>query len=142
MSEESRIYNFGNYATSSEEIAEIFFYLKQMETQCAFSPDETSDSLVEKQMAVSGYVLRIKASLKQFMKNAYQADLDGAPEGSCAGRTAAMLDEMKKITFYFREAALQLPAEKIKDNLCRAAGLAARLPVMVAALDAGEDEAK
>lgn len=101
MSEESRIYNFGNYATSSEEIAEIFFYLKQMETQCAFSPDETSDSLVEKQMAVSGYVSRIKASLKQFMKNAYQADLDGAPEGSCAGRTAAMLDEMKKSRFIF-----------------------------------------
>ncbi|MGN1080272.1 MAG: hypothetical protein ACI4TE_08905 [Alphaproteobacteria bacterium] len=142
MSEESRIYNFGNYVTSSEEIAEIFFYLKQMETQCAFSPDETADSLVEKQMAVSGYVSRIKASLKQFMKNAYQSDPDRAAEESCAGQAVAILDEMKKITFYFREAALQLPAEKIKDNLYRAAGLAARLPVMVAALDAGEDEAK
>lgn len=37
---------------------------------------------------------------------------------------------------------MQLPAEKLKDNLYRAAGLAARLPVIVAALDAGEDEAK
>ncbi len=142
MSEEARVYNFGNYVTSSEEIAEIFFCLKQMESQCAFSPDETPDSLVEKQMAVSGYASRIKASLRQFMKNAYRQDLDRAPEGSRAGQAVAALDEMKKITFYFREAALQLPAEKLKDNLYRAAGLAARLPVIVAALDAGEDEAK
>lgn len=142
MSEETRIYNFGKYVTSSEEIAEIFFYLKQMEIQCAFSPDETTDSLVERQMAVSGYASRAKAALKLFMKNAYQADPADMPKESCAGRTAAVLDEIKRLTFYLRDAALQLPAAKIKDNLIRAAGLADRLPVMAAALDAGEDEAK
>lgn len=142
MSEEARIYNFGNYVTSSEQIAEIFFYLKQMEDHCIFSAEETSDSLVEKQMAVSGYASRIKGSLKQFMKNVYRTDLDRVAKETYAGRIADTLDEIKKTTFYFREAALQLPAGKIRDNLYRAAGLAAGLPVMVAALDAGEDEAK
>ena len=142
MSEETRIYNFGNYVTSSEQIAEIFFYLKQMEVQCAFLPDETSDSLVEKQMAVSGYVSRIKGSLKQFMKSVYQTDLEHVAKETYAGRIAVTLDEIKNITFYFREAALRLPAEKIRDNLHRAAGLAAGLSAMVAAFDAGEDEAK
>ncbi len=142
MSAEPRIYNFGNYVTASEGIAEIFFYLKQMEIQSFFLPNETVDSLVEKQMAVSGYVSRIKASLKQFMKNEYQTDVGREKQRGYVNQIIVILDEMKKITFYLREAALQLPAEQIKDNLSRAAGLAARLPVMVAALDAGEDEVK
>lgn len=142
MSAEPRIYNFGNYVTSSEEIAEIFFCLKQMETQCYFLPNETTDALVEKQMAVSGYVSRIKASLKQFMKNEYQTDVGREGQKGYVGQIVAILDEMKKITFYLRDAALQLPADKLKENLYRAAGLAAQLPEMVAALDAGEDEVK
>lgn len=109
MSEEARVYNFGNYVTSSEEIAEIFFCLKQMESQCAFSPDETPDSLVEKQMAVSGYASRIKASLRQFMKNAYRQDLDRAPEGSRAGQAVAALDEMKKSRFIFARPLCSCP---------------------------------
>ncbi len=142
MSEENRIYNFGKYVTSSEEIAEIFFFLKQMESVLSFPPDESVDFLVEKQTAVSGYVSRIKASLRQFMEKAYRIDPDLAEKGTCAGKAVEILDEMKKITFYFRDAALQLPAEKLKDNLLRAAALANQLPAVIAALDAGEDEIK
>lgn len=142
MSEETRIYNFGKYVTSTEEIAEIFFFLKQMEAVLSFSPDESVDFLVEKQTAVSGYVSRIKASLRQFMEKAYRIDPDQVKKGSCAGRAVEILDEMKKITFYFRDAALRLSAEKLKDNLLRAAALANQLPAVIAALDAGEDESK
>ena len=142
MSEEARIYNFGSYVTSSEEIAEIFFYLKQMEVQCSFLSQASSDALVEKQMAVCGYVSRIKASLRQFMKNEYQTELEEIAKESCAGKIITVLDEIKKNTFYFRDVALQLPEEKLKDNLYRAVELTAQLPEMVAALDAGKDEVK
>lgn len=142
MPENTKIYNFGEYSTASEEVAEIFFYLKKMGPELAFSENDSAAVLVEKQEAVSGYVSRIKSSLKQFMKNAYKADLTDAPEGSYAARISAVLDEMKKITFYFREAAVDLPPERLRENLHRAAELSAGLDKMAAALDAGEDEMK
>lgn len=142
MPKDTGIYNFGEYATASEEIAEIFFYLKKMEPELAFSQDDGAGVLIEKQEAVSGYVSRIKSSLKQFMKNEYKADLADAPEGSYAARISAVLDEMKKITFYFRKAAVDLPPERLRENLHRASELSAGLAKMAAALDAGEDEVK
>lgn len=139
---EERIYDFGDYTTASEEIAEIFFYLKKMEPELAFSDADGVSALVEKQEAVSGYVSRIKSSLKQFMKNTYKADLADVPEGSYAARISAVLDEIKKITFYFKEAAVNLPPERLRENLHQAAVLSAGLVKMAAALDAGEDEVK
>lgn len=142
MATEKRIYDFGNYSTSSEDLAEILFYLKKMTSVVEFSETESLDSLVEKQMAVSGYASRMKTSLRSFLKNAYQTDLDNVPEDSYAGKIVKNLNEMKKKTFYFREMALQLPADEIKANLQEAAQLAEAVPLMVAALDAGEDEVK
>lgn len=142
MAEETRIYDFGNYVTASEELAEIFFCLKRMATVFEFSDEENIDSLVEKQMAVSGYASRMKSALSDFLRRAYHAELKDAAEGSYARKIENSLNEMKKKTFYFREVALQLPADKIKANLHEAALLAAALPSMVAALDAGGDEIK
>ncbi|MBR1778465.1 MAG: hypothetical protein IJ752_07800 [Alphaproteobacteria bacterium] len=142
MTEEKRIYDFGNYVTASEELAEIFFCLKKMASVLEFSDDETVDALVEKQMAVSGYASRMKSSLSDFLERAYHAELDQVAQGSFAAKIAENLNEMKKKTFYFREIALQLPADQIKANLREAARLAGGLPSMVAALDAGEDEVK
>lgn len=140
--EKTRIFDFGNYVTASEELAEIFFCLKKMAAVLEFSEDETIESLVEKQQAVSGYASRMKSSLSDFLDRAYHTDVDDVAEGSYAWKIAECLKEMKKKTFYFREMALQLPAEEIKSNLHQAARLAADLPLMVAALDAGEDEVK
>ena len=142
MAEETHIYDFGNYVTASVELAEIFFCLKKMAAVLEFSQEESVDSLVEKQMAVSGYASRMKSSLARFLEREYQAELKDAAEGSYARKIENCLNEMKKKTFYFREIALQLPADKIKANLNEAALLAAGLPAMVAALDAGEDEVK
>ena len=142
MTAEKRIYDFGNCSTSSEDLAEILFCLKKMTSVLEFSETETVDSLVEKQMAVSGYASRMKMSLSNFLKNEYHTDLEDVSEKSYAGKIVKNLDEMKKKTFYFRDMALQLPADKIKANLHEAALLAGAVPSMVAALDAGEDEVK
>ena len=135
-------YNFGNYAIVSEELAEVFFCLKKMAEVFEFSENENTVSLVEKQMTVSGYASRMKSSVSDFLKRVYRIDLDHAAKDSFAGKIAEVLNEMKRKTFYFREIALQLPADKIKANLRDAALLAGGLPDMVAALDAGEDELK
>ena len=140
MAEEKRVYDFGNYVTSSEELAEIFYNLKKMAAVLDFSENTSADSLVEKQTAVSGYVSRMKHSLSDFAERVYQCGLDDVPQESCAGKIVQTLDEIKRTTFYFRETALQLPADKIKSNLREAARLADALPAMVAALDAGEEE--
>ncbi len=142
MSEETRIYNFENYVTSSQNIAEVFFYLKQMQAQCAVLPAETHKSLVEKQMAVSGFASRIKVSLKQFMQEAYQADPNQISQKTNANQVMTVLDEIKATTFYLHEAALHLSEEQLRRNLHHAAVLSAKIPAMVAALDAGEDEVK
>ena len=142
MTEDQRVYDFGDHVTSSKELAEIFFDLKKMEAVFELSENEPVPSLVEKQTAVCGYVSRMKSALLDFMERAYKTDENNISGNSYAGRIVKNLDEMKKKTFYFQEKALQLPAEKIKANLSDAARLAAELPSMVAALDAGEDEAR
>ena len=141
MAAPADVYNFGDYAIASEELAEVFFCLKKMARALEFSEDEDAVSLVEKQMAVSGYAARMKSSVSAFLKRVYQKELELASKESYAGKICEILNEMKRKTFYFREIALQLPAGKIKDNLREAAALASGLPRMVAALDAGEDEA-
>ena len=140
--EKKRIFDFGNYVTASEELAEIFFCLEKMAAVLEFSENEAVEALVEKQTAVSGYASRMKSSLSDFLEREYDTELDDVAIGSYAWKIAECLKEMKKKTFYFREKALQLPAEEIKSNLHEAARLAATLPLMVAALDAGEDEVK
>ena len=142
MAEETHIYDFGNYETVSEELAEIFYCLKKMASDFDFSENEPIASLVEKQTAVCGYASRMKASFSEFLKRAYHTDPDHVAEGSYAGKIAGVLNEMKRKTFYFEKIALQLPADKIKTNLREAARLANSLPAMVAALDAGEDEVR
>ena len=136
------VYNFGNYAIVSAELAEVFYCLKKLAEIFEFSEDEDAASLVEKQMSVSGYASRMKSSVSEFLKRVYRTDLDRAAKDSFAGKIGDILNEMKRKTFYFREIALQLPADKIKANLRDAALLADGLPDMVAALDAGEDEIK
>lgn len=142
MPEEKRVYDFGKYVTSSEELAEIFYNLKRMESVLDFPENASVDSLVEKQTAVSGYASRMKTSLSNFAKRVYHCDLDAIPQETYAGKIIRTLDGIKKETFYFKEMALQLPAGKIKGNLREAARLADGLPEMVAALDSGEDEGK
>ena len=142
MAEENIVYDFGDHVTTSEELAEIFYCLKKIEPALEFSENETVDSLVEKQMAVSGYASRMKSSVLLYLEKKSQAEIENVPEDSYAGRIIRNLNEMKKKTFYFREKALQLPAGKIKANLQEAALLAGSLPSMVAALDAGEDEVR
>lgn len=141
MEARSGCYNFGDYAIVSAELAEVFFCLKKMAESFDFSEDESAASLVEKQMAVSGYAARMKSSVSAFLKRVYQKDLEQAEKDSRAGKICEILNEMKRKTFYFREIALQLPTGKIKDNLREAAALTGSLPEMIAALDAGEDEA-
>lgn len=140
MSEEQRIYDFGDYVTSSEELAEIFYGLKKMAAALDFSDNTPADSLIEKQTAVSGCVSRMKHSLSDFAKRVYHCGLEDIPPETYAGKIIQTLDGIKRKTFYFKETALQLPADKIKSNLREAARLADSLPAMVAALDAGEDE--
>lgn len=136
------LYNFDGYEISSEELAEVFVCLKNMVAVFDASADENAASLVERQMIVSGYAARMKAAVSGFLKRVYQIQPEKTVKESYAGRIFEILDEIKRKTFYFREIALQLPADKIKTNLQEAASLAAGLPVMVAALDAGEDEGK
>ena len=139
---EKRLYNFDDYEIASEELAEVFICLKNLAAVFDASADENAASLVERQMAVSGYAARMRASVSGFLKRVYQIEPEKAVKESYAGKIFEILDEIRRKTFYFREIALQLPADKIKTNLQEAASLAVGLPVMVAALDAGEDEGK
>ena len=142
MAEEQRIYDFGNHVTTSKELAEIYYYLKKMESVFETAERESVASLVEKQTAVCGYVSRMKSAFLDFMEQVHKTDEENIPEESYAGKIIANLNEMKKKTFYFQEKALQLPTDKIKSNLSEAARLAGELPSMIAALDVGEDRGK
>ena len=139
---EKGLYDFDDYEIVSEELAEVFVCLKNLAAVFDASSDKDAVSLVERQMTVSGYAARMRMSVSGFLKRVYQIEPEKAVKESYAGKIFEILDEIKRKTFYFREIALQLPADKIKTNLQEAASLAAALPVMVAALDAGEDEGK
>lgn len=142
MTQDKQIYNFGDYITTSEEIAELFFYSKKIEASCTFSQNASVENLVQNQTTVSGCVSCMKASLEHFMQKEYETSLDELTETSYGGRIVALLNKIKSIVFYFQEVALGLPIEKLKDNLQQAMERNQRLPQMIAALDAGEDEIK
>ena len=95
MAEENIVYDFGDHVTTSEELAEIFYCLKKIEPALEFSENETVDSLVEKQMAVSGYASRMKSSVLLYLEKKSQAEIENVPEDSYAGRIIRNLNEMK-----------------------------------------------
>lgn len=126
----------------TEEVKEALYYTDMMMSALDFSDAENVEQLVDRQEMAAGIVFRIQVALVNFVKNVYNVDMSLAKEGT---KSAEILSRLKKVyffTFSLREEALNMSLDELRSNLEQARVQASALSILIAALEAGEDEEK
>ena len=132
---------------------EAQYYVSLIQSRADFFQSDSVEALIERQVAVSDASIQLKIAFHEFLSVAYDIPYemfkDDTPgrkikfaDGSKSAEILERLRKITKLTYYINEVAIALPIEDLQENLRQAHQIASALPMLLNAVDAGEDEGK
>lgn len=126
----------------TKEIQAALYYTDKLQSVLDFCNQEDAGQLIDRKDTAAGTVFFIQEALNDFMENTYGVSLAAVTENT---KLADILNRLRKIyalTFELKEVSLTMPVEELKNGLEQAQVLASALPILIYAVEAGEDEQK
>ena len=131
----------------------VEYYVSLLQSRADFFQSDSVETLIERQIAVWDASLHLKVAFYEFLSAAdnipYEMFDEYKPgkkikfdDGSKSAEILERLQKIIKLTYYTNEAALALSIEDMQENLRQAYQIASALPMLLNAVNAGEDEGK
>lgn len=128
--------------TGTEKIRDALYYADMVRSALDFSDGESVEELVDRRETAAGAAIRVRVALIEFVRDVYDADFSLAKKGTKSAEIQERLKKINFLTFSLRKDALNMSVEELKNSIEQARIQASALPMLIAALQAGEDEMK